>query len=652
MNGMVFGKDVLFSYGPLGYLFYPFALNTTLWIQAVIFRASLHAMFYLFLLILVLRNGARPFDAVLIAFSATIVEATIQIAYLLAAVILVCAVLLITEKHYTLFPLLSGLGATAPFFKADIGMASLLTTVVGASWIYFRGNRRVALLSLTTWFSVFLVAGAALTRSIESLDSFVAGSYQISIGYGPAMYFPGPLWQEFVGILAITALGLILIRELWIKRLSPITVLSLGFLFLALKEGFVRQDPGHVIIFFGAWALFFGLLQLREQNRLIRKGCFLILVLLLASEALTFLPYAGTWLPGGTYSATNLAQTVELVSNPADPSRMFSSSLLRTRNQYSLSKATVAELDGHSVDIFPWDVAIAPAYGMTWDPRPVFQSYQAYTSYLDELNSRHFLSSNSPEFVLYRAESIDDRYPLFDEPLTLLALACNYESTGFDGVYMILHRVGNHCGSPQAIQTFESTFGATIQIPSNESGFTLAEVRLQYSLIGSLRSLLYKPIPAYIELRFSDGAGGVFRFLPENAGDGLMVSAIPSSLFGGEIRQIHAFRLLTDVVYGFDPNISVTFVRIPVLNSSIATVGGSNCCSQELSEADLSTSMTLFSVAVAAEKLYLLYTYLLAIGFAVFEPRKAVAVSGAIIWTLRNLKTPTTEFYIRLLHRM
>jgi hypothetical protein len=201
---------------------------------------------------------------------------------------------------------------------------------------------------------------------------------------------------------------------------------------------------------------------------------------------------------------------------------------------------------------------------MEWNPRPVFQSYSAYTSYLDNLNSRHFLDSNAPDFVLYAVKSIDGRYPLFDEPLTLRALICNYEVMWFDGDFMVLRRVADHCGPPTVIQTIESAFNRTITVPSNYNGCVFGQVHMQYNFIGTLGNLLYKVPPVNVELHFADGSTGTYRFVFGNAMDGLIVSALPNNLFGGQIRPVREIKFTTEGAYAFDPDIQVSFIRIPV----------------------------------------------------------------------------------------
>jgi hypothetical protein len=240
------------------------------------------------------------------------------------------------------------------------------------------------------------------------------------------------------------------------------------------------------------------------------------------------------------------------------------------------------------------------SYGMKWDPRPVFQSYAAYTSYLDNLNSRHFLGTNAPEFVLYKPVSIDYRYPLFDEPLTIRALMCNYEVSGFDGSFMVLRRAENYCGSPMVIEDIESTFGRTIAVPSNYSGYTFAQIHIQYNLIGVIRNLLYKDPPVFVQLNFADGSTGTYRFVFENGMDGLVVSAVPGNLFGGEIKQVREISFSTPGAYAFDPHIQVTFVQVPTSYPSNQTQPSWQSSTSEM----FSSSTILSTVRNCATKTY------------------------------------------------
>lgn len=79
-----------------------------------------------------------------------------------------------------------------------------------------------------------------------------------------------------------------------------------------------------------------------------------------------------------------------------------------------------------TIDTYPWNTQLLLENKLNFAPRPVFQSYTVYTPELEEKNFEHYSSDKAPKFVLYDFGSIDDRYPLFDEPKLNLLLTTNY----------------------------------------------------------------------------------------------------------------------------------------------------------------------------------------------------------------------------------
>jgi hypothetical protein len=81
----------------------------------------------------------------------------------------------------------------------------------------------------------------------------------------------------------------------------------------------------------------------------------------------------------------------------------------------------------NTVDIYPWNAQLLFENKLNFSPRPVFQSYNAYTKVLEEMNFNHYnTKETAPEFVIYEFLAIDQRYPLFDEPKVNLCLLKNY----------------------------------------------------------------------------------------------------------------------------------------------------------------------------------------------------------------------------------
>jgi len=102
----------------------------------------------------------------------------------------------------------------------------------------------------------------------------------------------------------------------------------------------------------------------------------------------------------------------------------------RLASYYGVPEKTLQALSTGDVDILPWEIEIAYAYNLTWRPRPVLQSYSAYTPYLDRLDAAYLGSSQAPQRLLYLDQAADYRYALFDEPATFRTILSHYAFAG------------------------------------------------------------------------------------------------------------------------------------------------------------------------------------------------------------------------------
>src|SRR4029077_17516262 len=61
-----------------------------------------------------------------------------------------------------------------------------------------------------------------------------------------------------------------------------------------------------------------------------------------------------------------------------------------------------------SVDVMPIDLGVFYADPeLRWDPRPVSQSYDTYTPWLDSLDADFLSGPRAPEYIVYSLEAID-----------------------------------------------------------------------------------------------------------------------------------------------------------------------------------------------------------------------------------------------------
>ena len=82
---------------------------------------------------------------------------------------------------------------------------------------------------------------------------------------------------------------------------------------------------------------------------------------------------------------------------------------------------------GHgSADVYDFNTGAAILNGLTLSTRPIFQGYSAYTPSLQGYNLRHYQSDQAPDFLLWNAETVDNRYQAQDDAPIVAGIAGHY----------------------------------------------------------------------------------------------------------------------------------------------------------------------------------------------------------------------------------
>jgi hypothetical protein len=335
---------------------------------------------------------------------------------------------------------------------------------------------------------------------------------------------PGREWEYFAAAVAIGALMAVALSATagW-PRWDRLAVLgaTAAMTFLAFKHGFVRHD-GHAIGFFGlmlASQLPFGSATVWRR----------------AGAAVTVL---GIYVMSSGISPTQLVDPLARTPNLVRELQILTSADARfavkeraraaMRADYKIDEMTLELLEGHTVAIEPSEVNVAWAYPslFRWAPLPVFQTYSAYTAYLDELNAGRLLSDRAPERLLrHKEKRIDARNEFFESPAASLAIVCRYQQLYADRDWQVLGRSRNRCGAPRLIASRTVDLGESVAVPHGERNeLVYAEViGVRDGLLEELRAFLYKSGEVRIGLK---GIGG-YRLVPETASNPLIMDVPP-----------------------------------------------------------------------------------------------------------------------------
>ncbi|MEO6511132.1 MAG: hypothetical protein ABIO16_09090, partial [Nocardioides sp.] len=158
---------------------------------------------------------------------------------------------------------------------------------------------------------------------------------------------------------------------------------------------------------------------------------------------------------------------VEVAVKPGAADGYSEAARLLGQQGYLVPQPYLDEIGTHPVAIDPYDTAIAIDYKLDWRPMPVFQSYVAYTPYLDDLNARAAQDAPGDQYVLRRAvPPVDGRNTVWETPAYLMTLACDYTRVIGDVSWTLLrHSPEPHCEGPQDAGSVDVTGGRPVKVP-------------------------------------------------------------------------------------------------------------------------------------------------------------------------------------------
>src|ERR1035438_3894008 len=241
-QGLIHGKDIIWTYGPLGYLSLP-SFPGGQPNLVLVYHLGLYLVWALGLIRLAIstRNRAPAWSVFLIGVVA-VLEPTFVGDHLELAIFTWAALALIDDDRYHLLEivLLAFLSAIALLVKVSLGVQAAITflSILAALWPKRSKTQLAAAAACLPAFT--LVLYWASTGTPWSFFSYLRYALNISSGYSDSMGMPGPLWQAVSAVISLALLFLILpllarpVREL-LPAFAPAAV-SAFFLFKNRSE--------------------------------------------------------------------------------------------------------------------------------------------------------------------------------------------------------------------------------------------------------------------------------------------------------------------------------------------------------------------------------------------------------------------------------
>ncbi|MGE0284183.1 MAG: hypothetical protein AB7P20_26700, partial [Rhizobiaceae bacterium] len=537
-KGWQFGEDIIFTYGPLGFIMVP-QYQEGLYAPALVYWLALYTT--LALALCFLYRTAPP--TLLLILALAIVVLPLNWAHDGAWFAACFIVFLLTDKtERTASFLAVGLTvllAAAALMKTTSLLLTLPTVILCD---LFRHRRPDATPVLTATFvasfvGFYLIAG----QSLRELGTYLVTALEVARGYGEAMQIYGSIREiALFGLAASGFFAVVAVREFRRNRIEAMYHLAMaaGFLFVAAKAGFVRHDVGHAMIPWVALMLaataYIGALS-NERNRFFSAA---VAAIMIGSTSMVCTTYMSGARETGRAKAGAEIVPSDLVAQARDDAAalanvIFGDQMARYRAAYAQQMKNIrAQVPlpplGDTVDLFGVTQAVALASAAEYRPRPVFQSYSVYTRELIERNRRYITGERAPDTILLAIQSVDGRHPALDEGALWPDLLRHYDVTHFESGYAVMRRRNvSRAVEFQDLHQTSIAFAETLDVSEWAVGGLLwVEMDFRPSLLGRIRSVLFKPPLLMMTVTTDAGNTQTFRIVPGMTGSGFLLSPL------------------------------------------------------------------------------------------------------------------------------
>jgi len=570
-DGLQSGSDVVFSYGPLGFLQGQSIWYTDLSLLAFAYSATLYIALCT-ALVWTLRRTLPLLPAVLIAFLVSVLPLLEQA---LVVPVLICMGALARERSERTVTLLAIGGASFGALEALVKLSTgplvaifFLVALIGlrACWWQILGF-------LALFGAEVLLLWLATGQSLSAIPDFLRNTMEIVSGYSEAMprLVDVPAWQVDVATFgaALVAIGLVVVAARGAypserTRWAGVALIGVAA-FATYKQGVVRADAGHLSLFFStACVLWIAIPWDRARWHWLLAGVVAIGIVGIPVRA-----------PGPT--GLNVVDNVEFardqflsLTSASRRAELRDAGRDSMKGVYRLDRPALAALRGRSVAVDPWEIAAIWAYDFEWAPLPVIQNYSAYTARLDRLNAAEVENPGGPERILrenpalvypeFPTRSIDNRFPGWDPPAQARATICHFAPLYTSDRWQVLGRVPNRCSRPQLVRSVDAGYGETLPVPAPGRD-EVVFARIEGVEVGGFERLLSVFVRARTRHAVLNGDRS-YRLVPGTAANGLLLRGSERIGGSGAFAQIPGAKTIE--VTGASGDLRFDFFRMRV----------------------------------------------------------------------------------------
>lgn len=545
-EGRHFGTEIVYTFGPLGFLAWPSPWVGSLAVLAIAYMVVTYGG----LIAVLTWSLSRTVGFVAAVFIVLAVSLSIGFPDQLPVVLAVgvCFIALREDRPAQGMNVLAFGGgllcSVESLVKLSFGPPVVLIIVL--AMIGARADRRRWAAFLGTAIVSFFVLWFATGQGLGNLWDYADNGAQIVRGYGEAMGFDAAETWEAV-IIIFFSLALVAgihraafrdTRAKWFATAITAVVAYTGF-----KYGTTQFAKGGPPV--ASMSLLLDLFLMapwprRQASGFVAATLIFGAVILHASGAPAGVDVVGRF--------ELFQESVEFAIRPGLRHQKINEERETLRTTLAVPTPVLEALNGKTVAIEPWEITVAWAYELDWQPMPDFQNYQAYTQKLDRLNAAAAEDAeNGPQTLLRQLTSsiaegggrpgYGERQPAWDPPEQSFADFCNFVPTLNEGKWQVLSRIPDRCGAPRLARNVTVDPGQTFKIPQARNN-EMVLMRIHGMKLGGLEklgALFWRPSERHA---VADDGEFTYRLPPDTTEDPMIVSADRTLGHGPELPEL------------------------------------------------------------------------------------------------------------------
>ena len=515
--------NLTYPYGPLAFLKIPIAEGCNFEIQ--LFFYSIVKIWFLYLFIATFSNYNNK--KILIYATAFILSIYLNIDYLLIGLVILYSIRF-TNSHILIdVSLAVFVACIGLYIKSSIGISAIAVISMGLLLVLIDKQYKFLLLSGALFLFLFFSIGFVVLKSFPQIIEYIINTFKLSVGYSSALAISvNNNWFLLTLFIISVLLPFFFIKE---KRGKDVLLLLQPVLFATWKHAISRQDYSHTRLMFLFLFLYWAIILMEAG---IKKKW--VLSFFLVSICSFYINMTNTWnftlqVPDHKgvkhfyHTVFNLSERKEMWQ------RESANNIIGSIIDSSITKV----IGSSSIDSYPWELSYFSANKqLNWKARKTLQS-GSFDAWLDKINADDFNYQNGPDFLILHYSrdryggylgSIDDRYLLNDNPLTIINVLNYYSLIEKSEQFLLFRKSKDRSFTDLNVEEMHYTnWDNWIQVPLYEEVITRARVFVKYSLWGMIKYFLYKSDIYFIDYMLEDGVVLTYRFIPENAGDGIWI---------------------------------------------------------------------------------------------------------------------------------